>query len=88
MITLFNRKELAITFSMKEQADIRELLSNHKIDYKIDVANDNNFLGLNNTRSRTGTFGENMDLSCKYTFYVHKKDLEIATAIINGNLKR
>ena len=34
-------------------------------------------------RSRTGTFGQNMDLNYEYIIYVHKKDYEKATYVIN-----
>ncbi len=37
MITIFNRKELAITYSMKEQARIRDILTAEGIDYIIDT---------------------------------------------------
>lgn len=35
MITIFNRKELFITYSLEKQAEIRNLLSAHKIEYTI-----------------------------------------------------
>ena len=39
MITILNRKELCITFSMTEQANIREALSKNNIDYYIKTIN-------------------------------------------------
>ena len=37
MITIFNRKELAITYSTNEQARIRDILTAEGIDYIIDT---------------------------------------------------
>ena len=39
MITVFNRKELLITFDMKRQADICEILSSKGIDYAVKTTN-------------------------------------------------
>ena len=39
MITVFNRKELLITFDMKRQADICEILSSKGIDYVVKTTN-------------------------------------------------
>ena len=35
MITVFNRIELVTTYSMEEQANIREKLKSNKIDYRL-----------------------------------------------------
>jgi len=76
MITIFNRKELTITYSMEQQAKIRELLSAHKIDYYLKVVNRN--------RARTGSFGLNMAVAYEYIFFVQKKDYAWAQAILAG----
>lgn len=39
MITIFNRKELIITFDMQRQAKIRELMAQYSIQYSIKVIN-------------------------------------------------
>jgi len=86
MLTIFNRKELCIVFSMKEQSNIRESLSNNNIDYRIRTINrmsPSPFSG--GTRGRTGSFGQNMDLNYEYIFYVHKKDYDLAKSILNIN---
>jgi hypothetical protein len=82
MITIFNRRELTNTFSMEQQARIRELLSAHKINYILNVIN---MLGPNHVRM--GTFGQNMSCAYEYKFYVHKKDYELAHAVITGRVK-
>ncbi|HZJ76532.1 MAG TPA: hypothetical protein VFC70_02375 [Oscillospiraceae bacterium] len=83
MITIFNRKELCIVFSMKEQGDIREILSKNNIDYYVKTINrmsPSPFSG--GARGRRGSFGINMDWNYQYVFYVHKKDYDTARYII------
>lgn len=84
MITIFNRKEITLTYSMSEQAKIRDKLSQGNIKYYVKTINrmsPSPFAG--GTRSRTGSFGQNMDLNYEYIIYVHKKDYEEAKYVIN-----
>lgn len=84
MITILNRKELCITFSMTEQANIREALSKNNIDYYIKTINRMSpSLFSAGARGGRGSFGQNMDLNYEYIFYVHKKDYDTAKYIIN-----
>lgn len=39
MITLFNRREAYITYSMQEQSEIRSLLAQNGLDYSVKVIN-------------------------------------------------
>ena len=39
MITIFNRKELAVTMSMDRQAEIRSILQSNGIDYSVKTTN-------------------------------------------------
>lgn len=77
MLTIFNRKELCITFSLKEQGNIRDLLNANGIEYYFKVDNRSGHI-----RGHMGSFGINMDLEHKYIFYVNKKDFEKAKYII------
>lgn len=84
MITIFNRKELYITHSMKKQSEIRDALSDNNIDYQIktvDRMSPSPFsIGL---RGRVGSFGQNMNINYEYTIYVRKIDYDNAKLIIN-----
>ena len=83
MIHIFNRKEVSTVFSMKEQARIREVLSKNKIDYRIKTLNRTSSSPFpSGSRSRTGSFGQNMDIAYEYKFYVHKKDYDRAKSLI------
>ena len=39
MLTLYNRKELLITMDMKRQSEVREILTAHGIEYKVQTTN-------------------------------------------------
>ena len=70
---------------MSEQAKIRDKLSQSDIGYYVRTINrmsPSPFAG--GMRSRTGSFGQNMDLNYEYRIYVHKKDYENAKYLING----
>lgn len=41
MVTIFNRRELLSTFSIKEQGEIRDILSQNNIDYHMKTVNRN-----------------------------------------------
>ena len=85
MITIFNRIEIFSTYSMKEQAKIRGILSRHNIKYYIRTINtmSSSIFGGVGNRARTGSFGQNMDLNYQYIIYVHKRDYDIAKHVIN-----
>lgn len=83
MLTIFNRKELTTTFSIQKQSKVRSILSSNNIKYYIKTVNRNSPSTFSDTRSRTGTFGQNMELAYQYIIYVHKKDYDKALAIIN-----
>lgn len=86
MITIFNRRELLVTFSMEKQAELRERLKENRIDYSLKVVNRSGASVLGSSRARFGTFGQNMKLAYEYVFYVHKNDYDRAVAVMRGNL--
>ena len=82
MLTIINRKELYITMSMQEQSRVRDILDTNEIEYSIKTINRNSPSALSDTRARTGTLGQNMDLVYQYIIYVHKQDYEKAKHLI------
>ena len=83
MITLFNRKELTVTFDMKEQARVRTLLAEEGIDYSVKTVSRMSPSPVSSgTRVRTGTYGQTVDAMIEYIFYVKKTDYERAKGII------
>lgn len=85
MITIFNKKELCITYSMKEQSDIRYALASNKIDYQIRTINRMSASPFSSgQRARSGSLGNNKDLNNEYIFYVRKVDYDNAKYAINS----
>ncbi|ABX42863.1 conserved hypothetical protein [Lachnoclostridium phytofermentans ISDg] len=82
MITLFNRKELIITFSMQKQSELRQILNDNNIDYRLKTINRNSPSALNDSRARTGTLGQDLNIAYEYIFYVHKRDYDLAKTLL------
>lgn len=83
MITWFNRKELLVTYDMKKQNEVRTLLQNNRIDYRVKVISRGNpspFAA--GTRARTGSFGEDPALHYEYKIYVKKDDYDKALSLL------
>ncbi len=83
MITLFNRKELTVTYDINEQARVRTLLAGEGIDYSVKTVNRLSASSFSaGSRVRTGTYGQNTDAMTEYIIYVKKADYENAMKII------
>ncbi len=82
MITLFNRRELAVTQSMCRQGEIRALLAANGIDYRLKTRGQNDSLTRSDTRARFGSAGIDLEYQYIYTFYVHQNDYEKALHVI------
>ena len=78
MISIFNRKELFITYDMKKQSEIRSILQNNNIEYKVNVKN---ILSSEN-RAHTGSMGVAQSKSYEYKIYVKASDYEKALYLI------
>ncbi|PWM43855.1 MAG: hypothetical protein DBX47_06545 [Clostridiales bacterium] len=79
MLTVFNRRELLCTYDMKAQADIRGILANNNIEYKVKTVNQKSSSVFDVAlRGTGGSLGENMDFEYEYIIYVHKKDYDKA----------
>lgn len=68
MITIFNRKELIITYDMAIQSKVRDILAFGNIDYIVKVR-------------LIHPFAANMQ-SYEHKIYVHKKDYALASYLI------
>ncbi len=83
MITIFNRKIVFTSFSMKRQAEIKDILDANGIEYYEKVINRRSASSFGTgTRSITGSYGENFAYTYEYIFYVHKKDFKLAEMYI------
>ena len=83
MITIFNRKELTVTFDLNEQSRVRTLLAGEGIEYSVKTVNRMSASPISaGSRSRTGTYGQNTELMTEYISYVKKADYERALYLV------
>ena len=82
MITIFNRREVSVTFDVHKLAKMREILSNHKIDYKIKTFSRETKGFSLPSRTRVGNFGINVDYGREFVLYVRKEDYKKAKALV------
>lgn len=83
MITIFNRKELFITYDVQKKSNVCELLNSQGIDYDVKTKNISNPSPMMaGSRSRTGGMGINSDNSYEYKIFVKKEEYDKAVAII------
>jgi len=83
MITVFNRKELTVTFDMNEQTRVRSILAGEDIDYSVKTVNRMSASSISaGSRSRTATYGQNTNAMIEYIIYVKKADYEKALYLI------
>ena len=76
-MNIFTRKELTSTFSMAEQARIREILSANNIEYTVKTVNRKSPSPISaGSRAAAGTLGENLQAELEYIFYVDKEQYE------------
>ena len=78
MITILNRKELFLTFSMEECSRIKNILCDNNIEFYIKTSTRDFW-----NRRRTGSFGVNMNYNYEYKFFVKGSDYEKAIYLIN-----
>ena len=71
MITIFNRRELMITRSMEEQAQVRNKLNEAGIDYTVKV-----------NGGHPGATASRQDVMYEYRIFVKKVDYEQARHLI------
>lgn len=83
MITIFNRKEICLTYDIKRQSEVRDILQGAGIDYRIRTINRTNTVAVRaGTRAYTGTIGRDQMRDYEYHIYVHKDDYEEAMFLI------
>jgi hypothetical protein len=73
----WKRIEIYHGYDMKEQADVREILSSNKIKYDIRVLNHNG-----STRGNIGSFGMSKKFEKEYYIYVSKENYEYTKFVL------
>lgn len=77
MLTIFNRQELTVTFSVRELNRIQNILSENGLEYGV-----KSFLKHGADSARMGSAGMNPDKIYEYIIYVHKDDFEMAARLL------
>lgn len=82
MITIFNRREVCVTFDVHKLARIREVFAQNAIDYKIKCfsRDSQNFGG--GSRGRRGSLGIHVEYGQEYVIYVKKGDFDRAQSLL------
>lgn len=80
---LFNKREIYVGNSIKESAQIRDILSSHGINYRIKIAShQGEWTGRGAVRSNTSNVRINTELDQQIIIYVNKQDYEKAKHLI------
>ncbi len=80
MLTIFNRRELYMTYDMNDRVRICDILRANNIDYRLKTTNTTS--SAMGGRRGGNTFGVNMDYAYEYKIYVHKNDYDHAVHLI------
>lgn len=83
MLTVFNRRELLVTFSADEQVRVRDILAGHHIDYQVKTTNPSARAHIGGSgRGRMGSAFVDQSAAYEYQIYVHKDDYERARSLL------
>lgn len=83
MITIFNRKELRITYSLQEQAHIRYVLKDAAIPYSLRVVNRASAAGVPSSGGMGARANTDVNYNYEYIFYVKRHDYSKALGLIS-----
>ena len=81
MLTMFNRRELHMTYDMSDRVRVCDILRANGIDYRLKTTNTTS--SAMGGRRGGNTFGLNMDYAYEYKIYVHKNDYDRALYLIH-----
>lgn len=81
MITVFNRKELLMSYDLRQVNDLRELLRANRIEHYVKASYPRTPFAMSESRARTASFGPARSLE-RYTVYVRKADYDGALYLL------
>lgn len=82
MWNILTQKELLLTLDMNRQAEVRETLSLHGIDYRIHTRNLQGSGLAGGESRRKGSFGVGQSYTYEYKIYVQKNEYERAKRLV------
>ena len=81
MITIFNRKELLMSYDLRQVNNLRELLRANQIDYHVKASYSRSPFSTPAGRTRSPYYGSVRQQE-RYTVYVHKTDWDRAMYLL------
>ena len=84
LIHLFNRKELLLSYDLRQVSEIREILRANRIDYYVKASYPRSPFSTPAGRTRAPYFGPVRQQE-RYTVYVHKADYDRALYLLREN---
>ena len=81
MITIFNRKELLMSYDLRQVNNLREILRANRIDYQVKASYPRSPFSTPAGRTRTAYFGAVRQQE-RYTVYVRKSDWDRAMYLL------
>ncbi len=85
MLHIFNRRELLMSYDLRQVNDIREILRANRIDCNVKVFYPRTASAIGAGRARTASFGPARNLE-RYTVYVHKADYDHARYLLRKSI--
>jgi len=84
MITFFNRKELLMSYDLRQVNNLREILRANQIDCHVKASYPRSASAIGAGRVRTASFGPVRQQE-RFTVYVHKSDYDHAMYLLQTN---
>ena len=78
MITIFNRRQLAVTYALEEKIHICRVLAEQNIAYLVREIHRTAPHAITSERPRDGSFGKQSEMVTAYFIYVKKSDFTAA----------
>ena len=80
MITIFNRRQLAVTYALEEKIHICRVLAEQNIAYLVrEIPH-----AITSERPRDGSFGKQSEMVTAYFIYVKKSDFTAAVKALGA----
>ena len=84
MITIFNRRQLAVTYALEEKIHICRVLAEQNIAYLVREIHRTAPHAITSERPRDGSFGKQSEMVTAYFIYVKKSDFTAAVKALGA----
>ena len=84
MITIFNRRQLAVTYALEEKIHICRVLAEQNIAYMVREVHRTAPRAITSERPRDGSFGKQAEMVTAYFIYVKRTDFTAAVKALGS----